>query len=912
PSILSLESILLEQFGYKGAVFNREVVFKELISRPTAIILDELSEFLRSKPSPASFYEDIRFLQFLGEFAFHHPLWVIASLQEWIEETGHVSSALFNRIKDRYPVRLSLSSTHVIDIIDQRLIRKKPEAIDVIRKTYDHFRHYFPQMPITFEDFRKTYPLHPITVRFLSGLTPLFSQHRGVIHFVLAETAKMLDQPVDALLTPEVIFDHFQDRILEIPEFARFIRIVQTYYAQQLPELFPKVQTREIAQAVLKILILAEISPTEKRKTAKEIANILLRRISTLGSDVNYAFIEEAVLEPLVAHQMYVQKSQEGEYFIDARSDEGLLIRRQIKEIRELYTDQAYLFRSLCCLTDLSYLPLNEIGEGKVYPFSWQNSKRECAVRICDVEPVDRETMGRIISVLDKRLDGYLLILSPFEENHRWIQSTKELHGAICTSALVFWEPLPMTQEDRDVAETYLARLQLQEKYPALSVELQKEKPAFREMMTRLFFEGRFFTLGTDRTAEMKALGYIPFDKRLAYLFDEPLKEKFPFHAQVMCRLESLMSHQIKSLFEQVIRPGKISKQEALSRGLSSLISGLLEPLGLIKMRAEGYTIQIDVEHPLVVYLDLIISQEQTLTVIRSALRHSKWGLDNFQVDCLLACAIMSGRLVAYQKNDPVPLSDILQLSSGALSSLQPGKTLPAELSHVISLGAFIWGNVSDTPTPLEQKKMWEEMVVFIRDYRQKISRIQLGIKRFEHYTLFSRVDVQRECISRWNNFLGAFVLSAPPTEGLEQTLRFMSTYPDFVSEKERLDRLDTLVTEHFSRLSQYEMYSEHPALHLSTLAEKESLELFKIDLNLFLACQSDISMSELTERWERFYFTYQGNYLTAHETFYDQPVFSLRSQLEGSETLQCLKRISSETPSITFDPDWWVLRSEL
>ena len=202
----------------------------------------------------------------------------------------------------------------------------------------------------------------------------------------------MLDQPVDALLTPEVIFDHFQDRILEIPEFARFIRIVQTYYAQQLPELFPKVQTREIAQAVLKILILAEISPTEKRKTAKEIANILLRRISTLGSDVNYAFIEEAVLEPLVAHQMYVQKSQEGEYFIDARSDEGLLIRRQIKEIRELYTDQAYLFRSLCCLTDLSYLPLNEIGEGK-YPFSWQNSKRECAVRICDVEPVDRETM---------------------------------------------------------------------------------------------------------------------------------------------------------------------------------------------------------------------------------------------------------------------------------------------------------------------------------------------------------------------------------------------------------------------------------------------------------------------------------------------------------------------------------------
>ena len=46
------------------------------------LVLDELSEFLRSKPTPQSFNEDLRFLQFLGEWAQEHPLWLVAALQE--------------------------------------------------------------------------------------------------------------------------------------------------------------------------------------------------------------------------------------------------------------------------------------------------------------------------------------------------------------------------------------------------------------------------------------------------------------------------------------------------------------------------------------------------------------------------------------------------------------------------------------------------------------------------------------------------------------------------------------------------------------------------------------------------------------------------------------------------------------
>ena len=72
------------------------------------LLIDELSEFLRSKPDARAYNEDIRFLQYLGEEAGGFPLWIIASLQEWIEETGEIRQDTFNKIKDRYRLRFRL------------------------------------------------------------------------------------------------------------------------------------------------------------------------------------------------------------------------------------------------------------------------------------------------------------------------------------------------------------------------------------------------------------------------------------------------------------------------------------------------------------------------------------------------------------------------------------------------------------------------------------------------------------------------------------------------------------------------------------------------------------------------------------------------------------------------------------
>lgn len=90
------------------------------------VLLDELSEFLRAKQGPA-LVEDLRFLQFLGEWARTSPVVVVAALQESIEEVANVSQRELARIRDRYRT-LGLSMRHVEDLVRGRLVRLRPGA----------------------------------------------------------------------------------------------------------------------------------------------------------------------------------------------------------------------------------------------------------------------------------------------------------------------------------------------------------------------------------------------------------------------------------------------------------------------------------------------------------------------------------------------------------------------------------------------------------------------------------------------------------------------------------------------------------------------------------------------------------------------------------------------------------------
>ncbi len=908
PASLPLERILQDSCGYTGAGVNRQEQFQEIVAAPTVILIDELSEFLRAKPTTPAFYEDIRFLQFLGEFSFHHPLWVIASLQEWIEETGHISSSIFNRIKDRYPVRVNLSSSHIEDIIDQRIVIKKEGAQAVIQGIFEDLKRYYPALNLRLEDFRKTYPLHPFTARYLSGLTPVFSQHRGVIQFVLSEVKNNFDESPATLITPEAIFDYFEERIREIPEYSPLARVIYDYYRRQIGQILAQPGQERIALAAIKIMALTEISPFEKRKNAREIAELLLKKISTITKEINYDYIKNAILNPLVAHQMYVNREGEN-YFLDTTVDEGIRARGRIKAVRERFADRNVLFSEVCRLTALPYLPLREIKEGKKYRFTWQNSPRDCVVLAASPFALQREEMERMLEGIEKRLDGFLVILSPWADN-AGIYAWKDANASPFLCALVFWTPrLPMNEETTFLEE-FIAKKILVEEFPVFGNDLRRDEAQCREIITRLYFEGEIVYGSGKRLGNIKDLGYLPIERLLTHLFDYSLAELYPNHARIMPRGDYISSQHLQSLYRDFIRQGRITIEEAETKGLVPYINALPEPLGIVVKRGSTFLISLDPANDLVSHILTISSQGEGIADIRMALKKGKWGMTDDQINIVLAAFISSGHLIPYSRQEMVELKDLPQLSSGEISTLRPGKTLCAELLAYIGAGRFIWGEVEDIPTPITQKLMWKQAVELVRQGRRLLDDINGLINKYKDYSLLKKAAIDGSLLGRLGMFFHSLTLSLPPAEGLERFLSYLKSNPAMEAELAYLKRLLLFLSEQFQPINKYWLYLEHPALKLpADLREKRDVLLLLID-DFLQGKKSDFP--DIKDQWEAFFDEYTQAYKEKHELYYRASVFSARKVVEELPEAKALRRIAAQVGSLTFLGEWWELKREL
>ncbi len=909
PASQNLEGIILGSLGYKGNVLNREETFRGILNKDTVVIIDELSEFLRSKPAPSAFYEDTRFLQFLGEFSFHHPLWLVASLQEWIEEAGHISPSTFNRIKDRYPIRVNLTSSHIEDIIDKRIVLKKEGSEKVIEGVFSELRRYYPDLSLKFEEFRKTYPLHPITVRFLSGLTPVFSQHRGVIQFVFRAVRDILYEPPDTLITPEVIFDHFEERIREVPEYSRLVRVVYDYYKTHIDEILSNANQKEIALSAIKVMILSEISPFEKRKTHKDLTEILLKKISTITSGINYEFVKDGVLEPLVAHQMYIIK--EGDlYYLDPRVDEGLRIKGRIKALREKFADRNYLFMEICNHLNMPYLPLKDVIPGKRCKFLWQNSMRECVVISMLQGQLKKDELERMLDGLEKRLDGFLVILSPFVEEKGRIYTIKEAYPSKYLPSLLFWIPRAFTEDEMLFLEGFIARHHLLREFPEIEVEIKRDEAAFRETVSNAYFSGEIVYGSGRLERNLKDIGYLPLEKLLGHLFDQSLLEIHPNHYRIMPRVDFFSTHHLSSLFSHCIRHGKMTIDGAEKIGLTPYIKGLLEPMGLVKKRGGSFLVSLDAENDLVSHFLNLVSHEEDLTEIKTGLKKGLWGMSDAQINLLISASIVSGYIVPYRGDDMIELKEFSQLQTGEITKIRQGKVLSPQLLGYIHHGKFIWDDVEETPTPLTQKMMWKEAVELIRKTRKMLEETNHFISRYKDYSIFKRLNIDTSLFNRLALFLNSIILSLPPAEGLERILSHLQENPALERDFIYHEGVHLFLTQEFQAINKYYLYLTHPSLRLKGEIEELRKNLIT-RIEEFLRTPDKKSLS-IKDEWEGFYERFTDTYKEGHENYYQAPVFRIKKELEESEEGKALKRITLAVSSVVFDLDWWEIKREL
>jgi len=266
----SLEHIVESELEIPEDQGDRRTVWTKIARRhPTGLLLimDELSEYLRSKPSAQSFNEDLRFLQFLGEWAQEHRLWILAALQEQIEHTGEIEYGLFRKIKDRYPIRFLLTPSHVRDLIAKRILRKKPSYQGAVEILARELKKFYPEAPVNYAEVCEIYPLHPATLELLEEIRDRFSQARGIIDFTLTQLAgneargiaPFLEQPWGSLLTPDRIVDHFADLFEIQQEFLPIAQKLLPFFRSHIPGLFQSKAQQDLAWRLLKLMILIHL-----------------------------------------------------------------------------------------------------------------------------------------------------------------------------------------------------------------------------------------------------------------------------------------------------------------------------------------------------------------------------------------------------------------------------------------------------------------------------------------------------------------------------------------------------------------------------------------------------------------------------------------------------------------------------
>ena len=362
------------------------------------LVIDELSEWLRSKPDQRSFNEDVRFLQFLGEWAQGSRFWVLAAMQEGIEHTGDLEQGLYRKIKDRYPIRYLLTPSHIVDLVSESILVKKPGYDEAVGKLCDELCEALPGSPLDADAFRAIYPLHPATLEVLEEVRDRFSQARGAVDFAVARLAgrpergieSFLDKPWGSLIGPDAIVDHFRDLFEFQPEFLPIAQQLFPWYQRHLEEVFPRPELARLANRVLSLLVLAHLSPAREGLTADEVTYWLLWSATRIDPSKNLAIVRK-VLDTLCERGRAVVL-REGLYRIDLEDDGSDALERQLeREKDELRSWGEGLMEILAPLArgdafDIFSLPRGEWQNRNV---GWHFHQRPVAVWLGEGDPSD-------------------------------------------------------------------------------------------------------------------------------------------------------------------------------------------------------------------------------------------------------------------------------------------------------------------------------------------------------------------------------------------------------------------------------------------------------------------------------------------------------------------------------------------
>jgi len=198
-------------------------------SRGLAVVVDEISDFLKQKRTKGEITRDVQFLRVLGQVSQESDFVFIGAMQEHVfTNPKYIDEAeSFGRVAERFNI-VTIKREDIKRVIAERVLAKTKEQRLKLEDLFKDYTEHFPVLRAKLEEYIDLYPLHPYVIQVFSEL-PYFEK-RGVIQFTIQEVEKILDEEFPSLITYDLIFSEITERhtIKNLESVSPVVEAVQT------------------------------------------------------------------------------------------------------------------------------------------------------------------------------------------------------------------------------------------------------------------------------------------------------------------------------------------------------------------------------------------------------------------------------------------------------------------------------------------------------------------------------------------------------------------------------------------------------------------------------------------------------------------------------------------------------------
>jgi hypothetical protein len=851
------------------------------------LLLDELSEFLRAKQGPP-LTEDLRFLQFLGEWSARRPVLVLGALQESIEEVANVSQRELARIRDRFRPSLSLSMRHVEDLVRGRLVRLRPGAALLLEQARREIAAAYPEAGASPERFSACYPLHPETLSVLEGLKFLLSQQRGVVDFICRRLVEAVGRPYGHLVTPDEVFDHFRDRLHERSETARLADTVVPYYERAACEV-AEPEAGQLLLRTVKLLSLLAASPLERPRSARELAYLLLVRESDIDPAANVALLERTVLDPLVRRGAYVvvQPGLPPTYRIDVGADAALVAQARVAQLRaELSPLDRRLVDTLAELGSSPPLPLDllaQLGTSR-RDLLWQNTRRQVTVGLSRLAELGADEVARAAAQARAAGAEGSLVLDEIELDQPGEAHPRARALVATARTLVIWVPDGLRPGELDALLDICSRRRALEAARAegredvtevLERAAEADAAVAREILRRAYFEGALHGPEGAAPVDLPSLAGLPFERQLPRLVDPLLSTLHPRHQEVAPRAELGGERLVRQLVTDVIVPGRLGPAALARSELRSLVQAYLVPLGLGRLRADGVTLAPDpARSPAVAEAVRLVGDGDPVRAgeVLAGLADGPVGLAEPEALLVLNACVQAGLVEAWRGRRRLtePFFGVTEADR-----LAPGELVEPSVRAAVAAASPVTGSGPFEPwTSSVQRSAWAHATSFLSAQAENLAHAREGILRLEEIPALAAADTGplRADLETVQAVVEACPATSSPAAGLRQLAAALGD--DGAAVRAAASRLSGVVRffrDDLRRLEDAAGYLTHPELHIpdenAALRSRRDAAVALLQAAVRLAAED--RAGDVFAAAREFKAAYLANYQQAHDRHY-------------------------------------------